>query len=46
MSDREENRNHNPERDGNRRNQAAAVPTPSYGQETMDRQDRREENRS
>ncbi|PNF15927.1 hypothetical protein B7P43_G07480 [Cryptotermes secundus] len=41
---RGETRNHDPDRDGGRRNQAAAAPTPSYGTETRDRQDRREEN--
>jgi hypothetical protein len=45
-NDRRENRNHDPDRDGGRRNQAAAAPTPSYGRENRDRQDRREGNKS
>jgi hypothetical protein len=41
-----ESRNHHPDRDRNRRNQATAVSTSSHGPETRDRQHQRAENRS
>jgi hypothetical protein len=46
MNDRRDSRYHDPDRDGNWRNQAADASTPAYGTETRDRQDGREENRS